>query len=235
MINLEQISIRGVSEDAVLLSWPDVIAPAIAEQMSRIQRRLKKELGDKIIETVASYSSLIVYYRFDLITYEQLTSQLSEQIVDNDVKEIADTTGDIVNIPVFYSGWDLDDVSQKTGLTIEEIVDIHSKHHYTAYAHGFVPGFCYLASIEKKIQLPRKVTPRQYVPAGAVAIANEQTAVYPLATPGGWHILGFTPKKLFAINQQHFTPTIALGQTVKFTPISQQAFLDLGGQLMEER
>lgn len=234
MIDLEQVNISAIAEDAILLTWPDVIAPAISEQITAIQHFLATQGDNKIIETVASYNSLIIYYRFDLISYLQLKELLTAQLQADHADSSDHLDSDIVEIPVYYDGWDLSEISKRTQLSIDEVIDTHSKHLYTAYAHGFVPGFCYLASVDKQLQLPRKATPRQSVPAGAVAIANEQTAVYPIETPGGWHIVGFTPVPLFTVKQRQFYPTINVGQTVKFSPISKKEYLHLGGQIMKE-
>ncbi|GHG05577.1 5-oxoprolinase subunit PxpB [Thalassotalea marina] len=234
MIDLKQVNIDSIAEDAILISWPDVIAPAIAEQIVFIKHCLKECGEQKIIDTVSSYTSLLIYYRFDLITSDQLKALILKQLAVISSNKNPQVASDIIDIPVYYAGWDLNEVSDLTQLSSNEVIDLHCKHHYTAYAHGFVPGFCYLASIDKQIQLPRKATPRAQVPAGAVAIAQEQTAVYPMDTPGGWHILGFTPIKMFDIAQQQFFPKIKLGQIVNFTPICQEKYLDLGGKLHKE-
>ena len=95
---------------------------------------------------------------------------------------------------------------------------------YTAYALGFTPGFCYLATLDKKLRLPRRTTPRTNVPAGAVAIAEQQTAIYPTESPGGWHIIGQTPIELYRAKDESFLPKITVGDQVKFTEICLNQF-----------
>ncbi len=96
----------------------------------------------------------------------------------------------LVEIPVRYDGPDLAEVAQRTGFSVEEVIRIHSASVYRVYAVGFVPGFPFMGEVDPRLRVPRRPTPRQAVPAHAVGIAGAQTGVYPLSTPGGWHLLG---------------------------------------------
>jgi inhibitor of KinA len=100
-------------------------------------------------------------------------------------------------IPVVYNGPDLSHVAAETGLTTEEVIATHSGRAYTVDLIGFVPGFAYLSELAPSLRLDRRGDPRPRVPAGSVAIAGAQTGVYPLDTPGGWHILGHTTISMF--------------------------------------
>ena len=100
-------------------------------------------------------------------------------------------------ILVVYDGPDLGPVSVATGLSIDEIVARHTGRLYSVDLLGFVPGFAYLSELDPAIHLPRRPQPRPRVPAGSVAIAGAQTAVYPLDTPGGWHLIGRTDSVMF--------------------------------------
>ncbi|HEX9167224.1 MAG TPA: 5-oxoprolinase subunit PxpB, partial [Gemmatimonadales bacterium] len=118
-------------------------------------------------------------------------------------------------IPVRYDGPDLEWVAARTGLNPDEVVRRHSARLYTVYLLGFVPGFAYLGELDPTLVLPRRSTPRQRVPAGSVAIAGAQTAVYPLATPGGWHLIGQTTLRLFDPEREP-PALLAAGDTVRF-------------------
>src|SRR4029077_17523594 len=83
------------------------------------------------------------------------------------------------------------------GLTPQRLVEIHCSLFYRVFMLGFVPGFAYMGPLPDELRLPRREVPRTKVPAGSVAIAGEQTAIYPLSTPGGWHLIGRTAVKLF--------------------------------------
>ena len=121
-------------------------------------------------------------------------------------------------------------MSLKTNLSIEEIIEIHSSKSYDVYAIGFSPGFAFLASVDKKIAIPRLSSPRKSIPKGSVAIADTQTAVYPQQSPGGWNIIGRTAMELFDKNLEKLSP-LSVGYKVKFNPISKEEFLSQGGIL----
>ncbi|WP_369434125.1 allophanate hydrolase subunit 1 [Psychromonas sp. MME1] len=130
-------------------------------------------------------------------------------------------------------GWDLDALSQRTNLTVAEIIQLHSETIYRVCAIGFAPGFAFLAEVPAAIQAPRHATPRHFVPAGSVAIADAQTAVYPSDSPGGWQIIGNCPITLFDHHRDPITP-FKVGDRVKFTAISATHFAELGGVVRHE-
>ena len=105
--------------------------------------------------------------------------------------------GRAVTVPVRYDGADLADVAIAAGLTVTAVIELHSTAEYVAAFCGFSPGFAYLRGLPRALQLPRRATPRTSVPAGSVAIASEYAAVYPRASPGGWHLVGTTDAVLF--------------------------------------
>lgn len=125
-----------------------------------------------------------------------------------------------IDIPVIYGGSfgpDLDEVAGHCGLSVSQVVEQHSSVNYVVYFLGFQPGFAYLAGLASTLVTPRRAEPRLIVPAGSVGIGGSQTGVYPLATPGGWQLIGRTSVKLF--NPADETPTLlAPGDTVRFVP-----------------
>jgi KipI family sensor histidine kinase inhibitor len=125
--------------------------------------------------------------------------------------------GGVVTIPVRYDGADLADVAAAAGLTTTEVVELHSSAAYVAAFCGFSPGFAYLRGLPAALQLPRRSTPRTVVPAGSVAIASEYAAVYPRASPGGWHLLGTTDVVMFDPSVDP-PAVIQPGTRVRFTP-----------------
>jgi KipI family sensor histidine kinase inhibitor len=102
-----------------------------------------------------------------------------------------------IQVPVVYDGEDLEFVAGSAGLSVEEVVAVHSGAEYVVAFCGFAPGFGYLRGLDQRLHLPRRATPRTRVPAGSVAIAAEYTAVYPRPSPGGWHLLGTTDREMF--------------------------------------
>jgi KipI family sensor histidine kinase inhibitor len=235
MNKTDEITLSYLSENAVLLEWPETICSQQHQQIIYFQQQIQKNLTEVFIDSIASYTSLILYYHFDKISNEQLDNLLREFL--KKLPNISLTNqSQVIEIPVYYgpdSGWDLNFVAQQTSLSIEQIIQYHSQTTYHAYALGFTPGFCYLASLPKSLQLPRRSSPRLSIPQGAVAIAEQQTAVYPTSSPAGWHVIGQTPMAMFNVENNEdttsFLPTINVGQQIRFKAISQQHFFDLGG------
>lgn len=127
------------------------------------------------------------------------------------------TSGDTVSLAVRYDGDDLEEVASATGLSVAEVIALHSGATYTVAFCGFMPGFAYMVGLPARLHLPRRATPRTRVPAGAVAIAAEFAGVYPQASPGGWHLLGHTDAVLWDDTRRP-PALLAPGTTVRFTP-----------------
>ncbi|MEG2984683.1 MAG: 5-oxoprolinase subunit PxpB, partial [Peptostreptococcaceae bacterium] len=132
----------------------------------------------------------------------------------------------IVEIPVLYGGEfgpDIETVARHNNLSVEEVMDIHSKGEYLVYMLGFTPGFTYLGGMDNKIETPRLEIPRVKIPAGSVGIAGKQTGVYPIDSPGGWQLIGRTPIKLYDINKER-PILLSAGDYVKFVPINKAEY-----------
>lgn len=117
-----------------------------------------------------------------------------------------------LELPARYDGEDLDEVARAAGLTTREVIALHAGATYTVDTMGFAPGFAYLTGLDRRLALPRRATPRPRVPAGALAIAGGYTAVYPFASPGGWHLIGRVDVPMFTADG----PRLALGDQVRF-------------------
>ncbi|MDA3790011.1 MAG: 5-oxoprolinase subunit PxpB [Desulfobacula sp.] len=135
----------------------------------------------------------------------------------------------IVEIPVCYGGEfgpDMKNVQKAHKLSSQKVIHLHSSPEYLIYMVGFTPGFAFLGGLDEKLYTPRLETPRMLVPEGSVGIANNQTGMYPVASPGGWQIIGRTPLKLFAPDRS--SPFLyKAGDKIKFTPISEQKYAEL--------
>jgi len=129
--------------------------------------------------------------------------------------EIVAAEQEAVVLEVAYDGDDLDDVAELTGLSVQEVVGRHLAAEYTVAFGGFMPGFAYLTGLDPVLRVPRLDTPRQKVPPGSVAIADEFTAVYPAATPGGWRLLGRCGARLFDVERDP-PALLAAGMRVRF-------------------
>jgi KipI family sensor histidine kinase inhibitor len=120
-------------------------------------------------------------------------------------------------------GPDIAYVAEINGLTVPEVIALHIGPLYRVYMLGFTPGFPYLGGLAERIRAPRRATPRTEVAAGSVGIANDQTGIYPLKSPGGWQIIGRTPVKLFS-TQKEPPALLAAGDGLRFYPVSREEF-----------
>jgi KipI family sensor histidine kinase inhibitor len=127
-------------------------------------------------------------------------------------------SGASIVIPVRYDGVDLAEVAQRCGMTPADVVAAHTASRFTVEFFGFAPGFAYLTGLDARLQLPRRDSPRTGVPAGAVAIAGPQSVVYPGGTPGGWHLIGTTDRRLW--DEDRDPPALlAVGDGVRFESV----------------
>jgi inhibitor of KinA len=172
-----------------------------------------------IIECVPGLTSLSVYYNPLYISYTELVSAIQQQVLQLPTKSL--TTNPIMEVPVFYGGRygpDLTRVSQYTGLSEDEVIEQHARQLYVVYMMGFLPGFPYMGDLPPVLEVPRLNTPRTHVPAGSVGIAGKHTGIYPLDSPGGWHIIGYTPLTIFNPKEKQRPILFEPGQRIRFKP-----------------
>jgi len=216
------------SVDSLIIYFGDEINPDIAKNVQKAYLSLQDINIEGIIEIVPSYTSIYISYDIFLYTYESIKDILEQNI---DLNYENTSQKEVINIDVYYGNevaLDLEDMSKKTKLSIDEIIEIHSSRYYEVYAIGFAPGFGFLASVDDRIAVPRLSSPRKSVPKGSVAIADTQTAVYPQSSPGGWNIIGRTAMELFDKSLEKLSP-LSVGAQVKFNAITKETFLEQGG------
>lgn len=229
--DVTQIKIEVVSDQACLVHFSEQINEITANAIWQTTQDIKKLSG--IVDLVPSYTTLLVVYdrtKYDHHSIRETIQTIINQFNPNDVQ--GHSAREIV-IPVYYDpevGPDLQDVADHCGLSVDEVIQLHSQTAYRAYAIGFSPGFAFLGNTPKALHMPRKNTPRLKVPLGSVAIAEQQTAVYPSVTPGGWQILGRTPTALVDWQSENLA-LIEVGDCVRFSPINREEFLAQGGKL----
>ena len=170
---------------------------------------------DAVEDIVPTYLSLTVFYDSLRRNYAELAGELLAICA-----KAAETGGPTAAgrehvIPTRYDGVDLPEVAGATGLSTDDIIKRHTGRVYRVDILGFVPGFAYLSELDESLVLPRREQPRPRVTPGSVAIAGAQTAVYPLATPGGWHIIGSTDAVMFDPNREE-PALLRAGDTVRF-------------------
>lgn len=208
----------------------------ISEETNRKVVSLLQALAEATIpglrEPVPSYSAVCLHYDPAVIDYEELLEQLKQL----EIKELSsgNASQKIVEVPVCYGGEygpDLEFVAEHSGLSAEEVVAIHSGGSYLVYMLGFLPGFAYMGGMDGRIATPRLTSPRAKIPAGSVGIAGGQTGIYPLASPGGWQLIGRTPVKMFAMEGENGRFALSAGDRVKFVPISEEQYREMEGEV----
>jgi inhibitor of KinA len=216
--------VRPHGDAAILVTFGDSIDPIINRRVHAAAAAIRATRGGGMswATPIPSYASLLVGYDARQVEYENAAEALHALLAASPEPAEQTQAQTVIDVPVRYGGEDgpdLDAVAEQTGLTPAQVVELHSSVVYRAYMLGFAPGFAYLGKLPARLRLPRRDTPRQRVPAGSVAIADRQTAVYPFSTPGGWHLVGWTDAVVWDV---HRSPPalIAAGDAVRFVPLA---------------
>ena len=207
-----------LGDSAMLVVFGDRLDQAVHARVVRAAESLRSLSVPGVSEIVPAYTTLALWYDPLVRSFQDLAAEL-DQHLGALAEGPAPAAGREWTIPVRYDGPDLADVAERTGFSTDEVVARHAGRAYQVYLLGFVPGFAYLGELDPALVLPRRASPRQRVPAGSVAIAGAQTAVYPLDTPGGWHLIGRTDLALFDPSRQP-AALLCVGDTVRFEPVA---------------
>jgi KipI family sensor histidine kinase inhibitor len=223
----------AAGETALVAEFGREINERTNARVVALDSAVRAAMGEKrsalrgIIETVPTYRSLLVSYDPLVISYKKLVRELSRLALTCAKGEAR--SGRVIEIPVCYGGdygCDLADVASLAGLTEEEVIARHSAPEYLVYMIGFLPGFAYLGGLDPSIVTPRLATPRARIPAGSVGIGGEQTGVYPMASPGGWRLIGTTPVKTY--DPSRAEPVLfRSGDRIKFIPVGPGEYRDI--------
>jgi KipI family sensor histidine kinase inhibitor len=206
---------QPLGDSAVTIAFGTERSARLLTRIQAAARSLDAAKLPHVEDVVPAYLALTVFYDALHTTYAEIARKLLDACgrPSSGVGESAEP-GDHL-LPVHYDGMDLDSVARATGLSVPEVIERHSDRAYTVDLLGFVPGFAYLSELDASLQIPRRGEPRSRVPAGSVAIAGAQTAVYPLDTPGGWHIIGRTTTVMFDPAREP-AALLKAGDTVRF-------------------
>lgn len=214
-----------------VLTNTDNMNIVLNQKVQQFSQLVSKYLPEFIFDIVPSYASILIVFDLSKIDHFLLGKKL-QQLFDKSDATLAHQ-GNVVELPVYYSlesGQDLARIAKHSGLSVQEVIDLHQKIEYSVFAIGFAPGFAYLGDVDERIAMPRLETPRLAVPKGAVAIADNQTAVYPAKSPGGWNIIGLCPVDMFEVNNTPHMP-VKVGDKVKFKAIDKDTFIEMSGVL----
>lgn len=217
-------------DKGLLVEFGAAIAPEINQKVREVFLSLEKMPIGGVTEVIPTYRSLLVLYDPMQIDLDTLTREILNRENMADKWEIPPP--ETSEIPVAYGddfGPDLEFVAEYNGLSPEEVIEIHTSGTYLIYMLGFTPGFPFLGGLSERLFTPRLKKPRQVVPAGSVGIANNQTGIYSIDSPGGWRLIGRTPVKLYDPTR---SPPILLkpGNYLRFKRISREEFWELAGR-----
>lgn len=208
--------ILPLGDSSLLVQFGDEIDIQINQNVHALASLLDVSPITGMVETVPAYTTLLVQYDPLVVSFIQIKNFLHKKI--SQIEETATRKLKEVEVPVRYGGEygvDLEAVARHLHLRIEDVIRIHTQKTYTVFMMGFTPGFPYMGKLDDALIMPRFETPRTRVPAGTVAIAGSQTGIYPIASPGGWQLIGCTPVQLFDPKSE--SPFLfAPGDEVKF-------------------
>ncbi len=223
--------IEALADDAWLLRFGDRPDPKLNARVHAVARRLGEHKPHWLRGLVPAFASLGVF--FDPAVdpahiHEELLALLAME--EAPLTEVHPRAARTIEIPVVYGGQygpDLESAAAELQLSPQQLIARHAGGVYTVAMIGFAPGFPYLAGLDPALALPRLATPRAGVAAGSVAIGGAQTGIYPRESPGGWRLLGRTPRVLF--DPARPTPSLLLpGDRVRFVAIEADRFVDAG-------
>ena len=221
--------IEVVAIDCLMVRLFEVIAEANMPWMLAATQRLRSGFGPALVDLVPSYTTLMVHYDLTALNPAQARELIGQALTD--LQPQAQGSGQCHVLPVWYDlsvGPELAVLSQRSGLSVDEVIRRHSAHEYQVFALGFAPGFAFMGLVDERLATPRLNTPRKRVAAGSVGIAERQTAAYPAVSPGGWNLIGRTPAKLFDRDRDGYS-LMQPGDTVRFEPVGYAEFIRLGG------
>jgi inhibitor of KinA len=213
---------RIMGDRALLVELGDEISPSVNQAVRKLFLGLEERRLEGVVELVPSYRSLLIIYDPLETTLPGLQDAIAglEERLEGFQIPLPRT----FKIPVAYGGEygpDLEWVAGYHKISPEKVIRIHAEATYQVYMIGFTPGFAYMGELPDSIATPRRETPRTAVPRGSVGIAQKQTGIYPVASPGGWQIIGRTPLRLFDPAQWPPTP-LEMGDLVQFFPIKEE-------------
>lgn len=206
--------ISPLGDAGLTVTFADRLDDRARDQVMALSNTLRRHRTPGMVELVPAYVTLTVHYQPSEIDYPTLRDLIKGALV-GPVEPDRAAVGRLVEIPVVYDGSDLAAVAEATGLDPAGVVDRHCGRDYRVALLGFVPGFAYLTGLDPQLVLPRRSAPRPRVPAGSVAIAGEQTGIYPASTPGGWHLIGRTAVRMFDPTREP-AALLEVGDRVRF-------------------
>lgn len=226
--------IEPIAEGSLLVRFQHPANATLAIHIGECARDIMQSFAHGLMNVTPSYTTLLIDYLPYRLAQNDLMAQLTSLL--NQPRQMNQTNTNIIELPVYYHpdvGPDLMRY-QEQGLSLQEVIQLHTSVTYTVCAIGFSPGFAFMTEVAEPLRRPRRATPRLMLPKGSVGIAENQTAIYPNASPGGWNVIGNCPVALFNPNQTPMSPW-QIGSQVQFRSIEREEFVQLGGVIQPQR
>ncbi|GGF30713.1 kinase A inhibitor [Halobacillus andaensis] len=223
-------TLTPLGDQAIVITVSHEINEEAQANVRLISQLLDKQRPYWMVEYIPAFTTVTVFYhpvvlnKDGILPYEQVKKNLEELLTLVESGDAA--TPRTIEIPVCYGGEfgpDLEFVAEHNNLTTREVIDIHKSGDYSVYMIGFAPGFPFIGGMSEKIAAPRRNSPRLEIPERTVGIAGKQTGVYPIETPGGWQLIGRTPKRLFT-PEQEIPSLLRAGDKIIFKEISEAEY-----------
>jgi KipI family sensor histidine kinase inhibitor len=208
-----------MGDRSVLVELGETIAPDVNRRVQRLMLKIEQAEVPGVRELSPGYRSLLVVFDPLGIAPKELMNRIAGIAAQGDDSGLPPAK--LLTVPVFYGGEygpDLEWVAGHLGISVEEVIRLHAATIYRVYMIGFTPGYPYMGELPETLAIPRRSTPRMRVPKGSVGIAQRQTGIYPVESPGGWQIIGWTPIELFDPSRQG-PSLLDMGDRVKFEAV----------------
>ncbi|GEL77124.1 5-oxoprolinase subunit PxpB [Tenuibacillus multivorans] len=211
-----------LNDRAITVSFGEEIDVQINLRVQQLFSSLKRESYPFIVDMVPTYTNLTIYFDPQKINFKDM-QQLIEEALNDMHEHPVSIESKLVHIPVYYNGPELERVAKQNQLTEDDVMRIHGREDYLIYMIGFLPGFPYLGGLDERIATPRLDEPKSQVEAGSVGVANQQTGIYPIQSPGGWNIIGHTPVNIFD-SQKEQPFMFQAGDYIQFYPVDRKTY-----------
>lgn len=216
-------AIRSEGDRCLIIDLGDQIDEVLGHRARQLASEIRQANWTGVIDVVATFAAVAVYFVPPTTRLDKRIYELAETLTDDSTAQVRRVT-----IPVCYDaqfGLDLEQVAKHADLSVSDLIDVHQQTVCQVLMLGFSPGLPYLGFFDERFDMPRLKNPRTRVRRGTIGIANRQAVIYPATLPGGWHLIGATPAKLF--DAEAASPSLLMpGDEVTFTAISLDTFYD---------
>lgn len=235
MKQFHEIQYLAVGDSAITVEFGNTIHPSLNAKVVSLFTTLQEKKMEGVTDLIPTFRSLFISYDPRIILFEELKEHVSKLAKITSLQKMKKKK--VIEIPVCYGnsfGPDIQNVMEHSGLSQEEVIQLHTKPNYLIYMLGFLPGFAYLGNLDSRLVTPRLSSPRIKINAGSVGIGGSQTGIYPLDSPGGWQIIGRTPLKPFDATREN-SILYKAGDYIRFQSITPDEYHETEEQIKNKK